>query len=281
MSRGKKNEVFSDGNNSNPLMPSRNVLKDDFGLDIPVQAVPLPSRGIIYPVDSGMHGKEEVSIKAMTAREEDILTSRALIKKGTVITELLKSSIAEDGFDPDMLLSGDRNALMTALRVTGYGTTYSVEVDCPACSTRTKQEFNLGELPLQRLEIEPVAPGANLFEVELPMTKKKVRFKFLTGHDERDISVMQERKKKQGVKVDNLVTTRLTYSLVTVDGISDKSKIGFFIRGMPAGDSLFLRKYIDRNEPGIEMKAWMDCSSCFESSEVRLPMGAAFFWPDS
>ena len=281
MSRGKKNEVFSDGKNSNPLMPSRNVLKDDFGLDIPVQSVPLPSRGVIYPVDSGMHGKDEVAIKAMTAREEDILTSRALIKKGTVITELLNSAIVDEGFDPDVLLSGDRNALMTALRVTGYGTDYKVEVDCPACGARTKQQFNLAELPIQRLEIEPVAPGANLFEVELPMTKKKVRFKFLTGADERDISVMNDRKKKQGVKVDNLVTTRLTYSIVSVEGITDKAKIGFFIRGMPAGDSLFLRKYIDKNEPGIEMKSWMDCTSCFETSEVRLPMGAAFFWPDT
>jgi len=281
LSRGKKNEVFSDGKNSNPLMPSRNVLKDDFGLDIPVQSVPLPSRGVIYPVDSGMHGKDEVSIKAMTAREEDILTSRALIKKGTVITELLNSAIVDEGFDPDVLLSGDRNALMTALRVTGYGTDYNVEVDCPACGARTKQQFNLAELPIQRLEIEPVAPGANLFEVELPMTKKNVRFKFLTGADERDISVMNDRKKKQGVKVDNLVTTRLTYSIVSVEGITDKAKIGFFIRGMPAGDSLFLRKYIDKNEPGIEMKSWMDCTSCFETSEVRLPMGAAFFWPDT
>jgi hypothetical protein len=282
LSRGKKNEVFSDGDaQSNTMMPSRNVLKDDFGLDIPVQAVPLPSRGVIYPVDSTMHGKDEVSIKAMTAREEDILTSRALIKKGTVITELLKSAIVDEGFDPDALLSGDRNALMTALRVTGYGSSYTVEVDCPACSSRTKQSFNLAELPIQRLDIDPVAPGANLFEVELPMTKKNVRFKFLTGADERDISVMNDRKKKQGVTVDNLVTTRLTYSIVSVQGISDKSKIGFFIRGMPAGDSLFLRKYIDKNEPGIEMKAWMDCSACFESSEVRLPMGAAFFWPDA
>ena len=282
MSRGKKNEVFTEGGGpSNPLMPSRDVLKDDFGLDIPAQTVPLPSGGVIYPVDSGMHGKSEVSIKAMTAREEDILTSRALIKKGTVITELLRSSIVDSGFDPEIMLSGDRNALMTSLRVTGYGTQYIVEVDCPACSARTKQNFDLAKLPIKRLDIDPVAAGANLFEVELPMTKKMVRFKFLTGMDERDISVMQERKKKQGAAVDNLITTRLTYSIVSVAGVTDKSKIGFFIRGMPARDSLFIRKYIDKHEPGIEMKAWMDCTACFESSEVRLPMGAAFFWPES
>ncbi len=278
MARGTKNDVFSEG--GNPLMPSRNVMKDDFGLDIPAQVVPLPSGGVIYPVETNMHGKSEVTIKAMTAREEDILTSRALIKKGVVISELLKSAILDDGFDPEVMLSGDRNAIMTALRVTGYGTSYHVEVDCPACSARSKQNFDLSKLPIKRLEINPVAPGANMFEVELPMTKKKVRFRFLTGADEKDISVMNSRKKKQGNQVDNLITTRLQYSITAVDGINDKTKIGFFIRAMPARDSLFLRKYIDENEPGIDMKQWMDCPACFESTEVRLPMGAAFFWPD-
>ena len=109
-----------------------------------------------------MYGKETVSIRAMTAREEDILTSRALIKNGTVISELLKSCIVDEGFEPMDMLTGDRNALMTALRITGYGAEYSVEVNCPACSERSKQDFNLAELPVKRLEISPVSDGANL-----------------------------------------------------------------------------------------------------------------------
>ena len=279
MSGRKSNEVFEGKRAS--MAPRRDVLKDDFNFEIPTQVVPLPSGGVIYPVDSPMHGKAEVSIKSMTAKEEDILTSRALIKKGTVITELLKSAILDDGFDPDVMLSGDRNAVMITLRATGYGADYNVEVDCPSCSARTKQSFDLAALPIRDLEISPVAEGANLFETELPMTKKKVRFKFLTGHDEREISVIQERKKKQGQVVDNMVTTRLLHQIVSIDEVSDKTKIGFFVRAMPARDSLYLRKFIDNNEPGIEMKAWMDCPSCYETSEVRLPLGATFFWPDS
>ena len=278
MSR-KGNEVFEGSRSA--VAPRRDVLKDDFGFEIPTQNVPLPSGGVIYPVESSMHGKAEVAIKAMTAKEEDILTSRALIKKGTVISELLKSAIVDDGFDPDLMLSGDRNALMITLRATGYGSDYRCEVDCPACGVRTKQEFNLGDLPIKELEISPVAPGANLFETELPLSKKKVRFKFLTGADEREMSVMNERKKKQGQQIDNNVTTRLQYQIVSVDDITDRTKIGFFVRAMPARDSLHLRKYIDKHEPGIDMKAWMDCTACFETSEVRLPLGASFFWPDS
>jgi len=277
--RGKRNEVFS-GNNPQGL-PSQNVMMEDFGFEVPVETVPLPSRGVTYPADSPMHGVETLSIRAMTAREEDILTSKALIKKGTVISELLKSCIVDKGFDPDAALTGDRNALMVALRITGYGAGYRVEVDCPACGQRSKQEFNLAELPIKRLEIDPISLGANLFECELPVTKKTVRWRFLSGKEEREISQTAERRKKQGQLNDNLVTTRLTHCLHSVGGITDKNKLSFFIRNMPAKDSLFLRRYIDKNEPGIDMKSWMDCPSCLESSEVKLPLGASFFWPDA
>jgi len=275
------NEVFTANQATQAGFQTRNVMADDFGYEVPVETVPLPSNGIVYPLDSPLHGLETVDIKAMTAREEDILTSRALIKKGTVISELIKSCLVDKNIDVNKMLVGDRNAIMTALRVTGYGSLYNVEVDCPDCGERSKQDFQLTELPIKRLEISPVAEGANLFEFNLPVTKKKVHFRFLIGEDETDIAVAQERRKKLGSQTDNLVTTRLQHQIVAVDGVKDRSKINVFIRGMPARDSLALRKHVDKHEPGIDMKQWMDCPSCMESSEVRLPMGASFFWPDA
>ena len=217
----------------------------------------------------------------MTAREEDILTSRALIKKGTVITHLLQSCLVNKAINCLLMLSGHRIAIMTAHRMTRYGYRYEVEVDCPDCGERSKQAFQLADLPINRLEIEPVAEGANLFEYTLPVTKKKVRFRFLTGEDETNITIMMERKKKQGVTADTLVTTRLQHAIVSIENITDKSKINHFIRNMPARDSLELRTFIHKSEPGIEMKSWMDCPSCLEHAEVRLPLGASFFWPDT
>jgi hypothetical protein len=217
----------------------------------------------------------------MTAREEDILTSRALIKKGTVITELIRSCLTDKRIDVDSMLVGDRNAVMVALRVTGYGAGYTAEVTCPECDENSKQEFSLLELPIKRLDSHPVNAGENLFEFHLPVTKKKAHFKLLTGRDEQEIATIVERMKKQGQKTDSLVTTRLLHSVVSIDGITDRNKVQAFVRNMPAGDSLALRKHMDRIEPGIEMKAWMECQHCSESSEVRLPMGASFFWPDA
>ena len=261
-------------------MPTHNVMRDDFGFEVPVETVPLPSGGKCYDEGHPLHGKDTVEIRAMTAREEDILTSKALIKKGTVISHLIKSCMIDKRVDPDSLLAGDRNALMVALRVTGYGIDYKVEVDCPACGERSKHTFDLSCLPVKRLDIDPVAIGQNMFEAQLPVTKANVRFKLLTGQDEQEIMTASERRKKQGQRAENLVTQRLKYSIVSANGISDKTKLEMMISNLPARDSLFLRKFIDNNEPGIEMKSWMDCPSCLEHSEVRLPLGAAFFWPD-
>lgn len=281
LTRAERNEVFTAADAARAGIPVRNVMKDDFNFEVPVETVPLPSMGTVYSADSALFRQETVDIKAMTAKEEDILTSRALIKKGTVITHLLKSCMMDKRIDPDEMLTGDRNAIMTAVRITGYGAEYKVEVDCPACGEKSKQSFDLTELPIKRLNIQPIAEGANLFEFVLPVSKKRARFKFLTGADEAELATMQERKKKQGMTADNLVTQRLMFAVQSIDGITDKTKIAMFIKNMPARDSLELRRHIDANEPGVEMKSWMDCPSCLEHSEVRLPIGASFFWPDS
>ncbi len=277
----QSNEVFSATDAKRQGFQVKNVMKDDFGFEIPVETVPLPSGGRVYPVETGLHNVDKVEIRAMTAKEEVILTSRALIKKGTVITELIKSCLIDKRLDVDDMISGDRNALMTSIRITGYGSDYTAQCDCPACGETGKGEFSLLELPMKELQIDPVVEGANLFEFTLPVTNKKVHFKFLTGKDENEIQTILERRKKQGWGSDNLITTRLQHQLVAVDNIKDRNKITQFIKHMPAKDSLALRKYIDRNEPGVEMKSWYDCPACMESSEVRLPMGASFFWPDT
>jgi hypothetical protein len=256
------------------------VMKEEFGIDIPVESVPLPSRGIIYSKNSGFFDKETLDIRPMTAREEDILSSKAYIKNGTVLAELIKSCLVDKNINPDDLISGDRNALLISLRITGYGSEYNSEVDCPACGFTNKSNFNLADLKIKRLSIDPIEFGQNLFQVQLPVTKKNVKVKFLTGHDEKEMSIIDERKRKNGINSASVVTDRLCRSIVEVEGITDKNKIRMFVNNMPVRDSLSLRRFLEKNEPGIDMSVWLSCNSCHEESEVLLPMGTSFFWPD-
>lgn len=248
--------------------------------EIPDETIPLPSNGTIYGNDNPLHNAKMIDIRVMTARDEDILTNSALIKKGTVITELLRSCIVDKRINVDDMIAGDRNAVMVALRVTGYGSEYPVEIECSECQFKHKYSFSLKGLPIKTLDIDPVQNGLNLFKFQLPVCGKTVYFKYLTGTDEEEISTVQERMRKQGYQNSNVVTTRLKYSIQQVEDVTDKILIERFVQRMRAGDSLALRKYMDKHEPGITMKETVACPACDHEEGVQVPIGLGFFWPE-
>jgi hypothetical protein len=280
----ESNAVFADGkieDRSAMRSPPPTGQKDDLGFEIPVESIPLPSLGKVYPSNSALYNKESVDIRSMTAKDEDILMSRAYIKNGTVISKLLESCIVNKDIKVKEMLSGDRNALMIGLRTIGYGADYRVEVGCPECDHRNNSEFDLTNVPIKPLEIEPSEVGENIFEFVLPVSKHTIQFRFLAGGDEEEISKTQERKKKKGFVAESVVTTRLLYNIVSVNGNDNRAKIAQYVRNMLARDSLALRKYIDKHEPGVELSDYMTCAACGEESKVNIPLGASFFWPDT
>lgn len=283
--RNLRNSIFAAQQaveNSGPTAISREeYAKQEIGLDIPVDAVPLPSAGKIYPPGHSLHAKDRVDYRTMTAREEDILMSRAYIKKGTVITELIKSCLLDKNIDVNSMISGDRNALMVAIRVSGYGQQYQPTFSCPKCETQNELNIDLAELGIKPLKLVPANPFTNHFTFKLPVTGKTVGFKFLTGEEEEMIIKTLEAKKKKGIQNENLVTTRLLSSIVEIDGNSDRNQIARFVQFMPARDSLALRKYVDENEPGVDMTVEFQCQNCEHVADIQLPMGPTFFWPNA
>lgn len=247
--------------------------------DVDIMSIPLPSRGLLYPTQHPLYMKDEVDIKPMTAQEEDILTSRALIKNGTVIDRLLSACVSDRRVDVKSLLSGDRTALMVGIRVSGYGEEYDTELTCGSCEAKSKRQFLLSNLNIKRLQIEPIAPGVNAFRFKLPLSGKTVVFKFTTGHDEDEITKFGEKKKKLGGFDESLVTTKLLYNIISVDGDDKRDAVAKFVRSMRAMDSLKLREYIETNEPGIDMRQPTSCSACGAEEEVQMPIGVTFFWP--
>lgn len=265
-----------------PLQTASQTARKDLGFELPVASVPLPSRGLVY-ADGPLHQAETIDIKSMTAKEEDILMNRTLVRKGTVITELLKSCILDKNIDVNSLISGDRNALMVAVRITGYGAEYAPKVTCPSCDTQQDFSLDLQSLPIKELDLQKLkqaAPGHNAFEVDLPVSKKTVIFKFLTGKEEERMLQDMEAKRKKGIVQENLVTTKLMFSIIAIDGSTDRSFINQFCQYMPAKDSLTLRKILTDNEPGIDMTSDFVCNGCGHQEVMNVPLGAEFFWPN-
>jgi hypothetical protein len=287
--RENKNQVFRHGVTSDvgqpgiQTMSAAERMKKEFGITIvPAEVVKLPSAGKIYSAESGMLNREELEIKAMTTREEDILTSRAYAKKGTTIMELIKSCVVDKSVDLDQLVSGDRNALMVAIRITGYGPKLKPELKCPKCGETNHPEFDLSQVSIKPIGADPIAPGANEFECDLPVTKAKVTFKLLTAKDEEDVVNQHERKKKMlNSPVDTLMSDQLKMALQSVNGKRDRAALAFFVDNMPGQDSKTLRETMFDIKPDVDMKQPFECEFCDHIEEVSIPIDREFFWPGS
>lgn len=292
--REAKNQVFRKGNAKDDAaqhaaasgikaMSVAERMKLEFGINtVPAELVRLPSEGKIYSAESGLMGRADIEIKAMTTREEDILTSRAYAKKGTTITELIKSCVTDKTVDVDQLVSGDRNALMVAIRITGYGSSYKAEVKCPGCGQANTQEFDLTNLSLKPIGSDPVAEGVNEFECKLPHTGAMATFRLLTAKDEEELVAQHERKKKMfNSPVDTLLSDQLKMSILSVNGKRDRNALAWFVDNMNGQDSLALRDAISRTKPDVDMHQLFECQHCDHAEEVEMPITSEFFWPKS
>tara|TARA_R110001592_G_scaffold258857_1_gene522656 strand:+ start:40 stop:780 length:741 start_codon:yes stop_codon:yes gene_type:complete len=238
----------------------------------PSEVIDLPSEGRLYPKEHPC-SDGKIEIKYMTAREEDILTSQNLIKKGVVIDRLIDSLILTTGVKSDDLILGDKNAVMVAARILAYGQDYTCEVTTPT-GEKVNKTFNLADCPFKKL---PEGITENKFEVTLPISKKKLTFKLLTGKEEIMINEELKASEKINAEVKPELTTRLRHTITSVDGDDSNATINSFVQNMLARDSMHLRNEIRKVTPDIELTQEIDLGG--EAVKVDIPMTVGFFWP--
>ena len=217
-----------------------------FSFVTPTEFVELPSKGRFYERGHPLCGQETIEIKHMTAKEEDLLTSRSLLKKGLAINRVLQNIVVNKAVDVNSLLIGDKNAVIIAARISAYGADYETQVSCPACATSTRHTFNLYDLEANvggELE-EGVKRDGNSFFVTLPKTNVRVKMKLLDGKDEKFLSDAMSMKKKKSLP-DSALTDQFRMFIVSVNDHTDNVSINSFIETMPASDSRYLRTVYD------------------------------------
>ena len=242
----------------------------------PTEVIDLPSQGKVYPKDSPLaNGK--IELKYMTTKEEDILMSQNLIKKGVVIDSLLDSLIVSEGVKQQDLILGDKNAVLVAARILAYGPQYTVEVPNPKNSEEmTEHTFDLTSCPFKKLP-EDLDYSKNSFEYTTEVGKNKLTFKLLTGVEEKLIETDISQLKKYGTESD--ITTRLRYIITSVDGDSSKEMITSYSQNMLARDSVAFRKYMTDITPDIALEQEIELGG--ETVSVSIPLTVEFFWPKS
>ena len=263
-------------------LQNANLQRQQSGFSVPTELVSLPSQGRIYPKNTTLHNLIEVEVRHLIAPDEDILTSRSLIRSGKMIDALLANCIVNKTIRPEDMIAGDKNAIMVFLRVSGYGSDYDVTLQCSLCQEQNvKWSFDLSKLEMNVLELDPVAEGENKFEYTFP-SNTVVEFKFLSSKEEREITETQEAlKKKTNMVIDKNVTTRFKKQIIAVNGVTEQKTINLFVDSMRATDSRAFRKYLAEHDPDVIFKQDFTCSVCGGTKEVDVPITAEFFWPDS
>ena len=205
----------------------------------PTEFVDLPSGGRFYPEGHALHKKDSLEIRFMTAKDEDILTSKSLLKKGVAIDRFLQNIIVDKDIKLSELLVGDKNALVVASRVTGYGADYQTKVTCPSCGETQTHSFDLeqGEANaggIEALEGHPELSEAvsstenNTWSILCPKSRVTVEVKLLVGADEKTMLKTQAMKKKNKLP-EAMLTGQLRQTIVSVNGDSSSFSINKFI----------------------------------------------------
>lgn len=249
--------------------------------DFPTEVITLPSKGLVYP-ESNPLSKGSIEIKYMTAREEDILSSQNLIKKGIVLDKLFESVVVEPNVSIGDISIGDKNAILLATRILGYGSEYVVEVTDPFTLEVQKVNIDLSKIETKEID-ETILNRQNRYEFLLPVSKKKIKFKLLTHKDEIDINAEIQslnRLVKGDTNVSQEVSTRLRYMIQEIDGNTDRVFINNFVKNsLLARDSKSLREYVKAISPDMNFKYEFTSDITGESEALDIPFGVGFFYP--
>ena len=246
----------------------------------PAEEVSLPSKGLLYSKDSPLRSGK-IEMKYMTAREEDILTNQNYIKNGVAIDKLLQSLIVTPNINYDELLLGDKNAIMIAARILGYGAEYEVKRTHPETGIETEGVINLSKIEDKNINESLIVDGKNEFEFKLPLSKVNITFKLLTEGDDKKIDREVEGLQKIN-KQASLGIIRLKHTILSVNGSYEPKTIRDFIdNNLLAKDARALRKYITEMQPGVDLSTEVEYKDGYVETGVNLPINVNFFWPDA
>tara|TARA_R110001592_G_scaffold96552_4_gene277226 strand:- start:902 stop:1705 length:804 start_codon:yes stop_codon:yes gene_type:complete len=239
----------------------------------PTEMVDLPSQGIVYPKDNPL-SSGKIEMKYMTAKEEDIITNQAYIQKGIVIDKLLEALVVSSVNIEDLIV-GDKNALLVASRVLGYGSNYKFSYG------GEDYEVDLATLENKKFDKSLFTPNENKFTFQTPHGENLIEFQLITDKIEKKVDAELRGLKKLNKGTSPEMSTRLKHIIIAVDGNTDKKDIREFVDDyFLARDAKAMRDYIVKIQPDVDFSFDRELSNG-DIEEIDIPVGANFFFPDN
>lgn len=252
----------------------------------------LPSKGLAY--DGKIPGGK-VSVSPMTTREEKALASNGSGANLNIVDLLIGRCVhGMDEMKPGDLLVGDRAFLMMVIRAASFGQDYQFQMTCDLCRA---QFLHTVKIPNDLEMIELKDNFKEPFEVELPMSKIKLKLRLLRGNDEADLTKLQKTVFKRidsSVDGDPLYSVRMVKHIVSAEipskteggeptiienGPEQERRLVNLYETLPARDGMALRDCLSEHDCGINTELEFSCPSCKDSFNAILPVKLEFFRP--
>lgn len=242
---------------------SRQYGQKEFNL--PHDVVKLPSRGVFYKSKKG-----SIKVGYLNAADENLL----LAGGDGIIMSLLRNKIYESDIKPDELLQGDIQAILIFLRNTAFGPEYRFSITDPETSKVFESTISLEELYMKKTDVEPGDDGT--FSTILPKSGISVKVRPLSFGELSELDDMAS--KYPTGRVAPKQTWKLNKMIVEMNGTTDRNIISQNIETLPISDAKFIRKFIEENEPGLDLTKTIKAPSGKEVY-VNISFGAEFFRP--
>ena len=249
----------------------------DLSFPQPTEVVELPTQGKFYPANHPLHNCKEAEIRYMTAKDEEILSTKSLLQKGTAVDKMLQGLLINKNIKVDSLFIGDKNALLVAARITMSSAEYATHVVCMSCGEKFQQTFDLNKIKTPKPLSSEISINGT-FKAVLPKTNFPVEIRLLTGQSEKNIRQAAEGRKKLNMSESPLVE-QLKQMIMSINGETDPIKLENFIENsMLAMHSKHIREEYSRISPDISLNQEVQCTECGVSAVITIPFTADFFW---
>jgi len=230
---------------------------------LPHDVIALPTGGRFYKSK-----KKSVKVGYLTAADENLLMSNA----SDLVTQLIRSKLYEPDLKSDELMQGDIEAILIFLRNTAFGPEYRVNLTDPDTGNKFEVTILLDELDIRKPEVEPDDNG--FYSTVLPKSEVAVKLKPLSSKELNDIGELV--KSYPAGRIAPRITWTLQKQIVEVNGIKEQGEINKFITSMPISDSKYVREFLDKNEPRLDLVKSVYTPSG-KKIDVNINFGVEFF----
>ena len=274
-----------------PGQSPRKDVRELFGLSFitPEEVVNLPSGGRFYPHNSPLKGLKQVTIRHMTAKDEDILSSSVSSSDGkTLFDKLIDSIVLTPGINSAELLEEDKMAILLQARISGYGAEFRTDTFCDNCGKATPHIFDLSkhevvEPSFYNNSEEPeskqfpfYSEETNTFFIKLPVTQ--IELEVLNFDEQVAETINKSKKQKEKYNLPfNYTLEFIKQVIMTANTISDPKLITELVEVLPAADGAYIKEFYNDCRPRVSTLQETTCQVCNNVSEKEVPLSWALF----